>query len=154
MLVGKAHSQAMDSLLLEVSRIWEHSWMSADTLSGFWSSQVAGLIYPAYATCKALDQPASPEKSHWLCYWLVFGGITAVEAFATQRFPGYHHVKLLLLLWLQSRRYQGARRLYVEFLRPLFRKARPKVDAALSRASAWAVHNPAMSICTLLVIQR
>ena len=28
-----------------------------------------------------------------------------MEAFLTQRFPGYYHLKLLLLLWLQSKRY-------------------------------------------------
>ncbi|KAK9917558.1 hypothetical protein WJX75_005753 [Coccomyxa subellipsoidea] len=97
--------------------------------------QVVGLAYPAYATCKALDQPASAEKAHWLCYWLAFGGLTAVEGLVTQRFPGYYHLKFLLLLWLQSRRYQGARRLYTEFVRPLIRKAEPKIDAVLTQAS-------------------
>jgi hypothetical protein len=100
---------------------------------------MAGLVYPAYATCKALDQAATSEKSHWLCYWLAFGGVSALEGVFTQRFPGYYHIKLLLLVWLQSRRYQGARRLYTEFLRPLVRKARPKVDNALSKATAWTV---------------
>lgn len=76
------------------------------TTSLMMCSQVVGLAYPAYATCKALDQPASAEKAHWLCYWLAFGGLTAVEGLVTQRFPGYYHLKFLLLLWLQSRRYQ------------------------------------------------
>ncbi|CAL8464852.1 g4387 [Coccomyxa elongata] len=97
--------------------------------------QVVGLAYPAYATCKALDQPVPTEKSHWLCYWLAFGGLTAVESLVTQRFPGYYHLKFLVLLWLQSRRYQGAKRLYTEFVRPIVRKAEPKFDAVLIQVS-------------------
>lgn len=74
-----------------------------------------------------------------------------LEAVFTQRFPGYYHIKLLLLLWLQCKRYQGARRLYTEFLRPLLRKAQPKVDAVLSKASTLMV---SLSMChAVLVIQ-
>ena len=68
-------------------------------------SIAAGIVYPVYASCKALDGGSAPEKSHWLAYWVAFGGFSAVEAFLAQRFPGYYHLKLLLLLWLQSRRY-------------------------------------------------
>lgn len=102
-------------------------------------SQVVGLAYPAYATCKALDQQVAMEKSHWLCYWLAFGGLTAVEILVTQQFPGYYHLKFLLLLWLQSRRYQGARRLYTEFVRPLVRKLEPRIDPVLTQMSALKV---------------
>ena len=56
-----------------------------------------------------------------------------------QRFPGYHHVKLLLLLWLQSRRYQGAARLFRLLLRPALHQLRPSTEAFLARAAALAV---------------
>ena len=102
-------------------------------------SIAAGMVYPAYASCKALDGGPSTEKSHWLAYWIAFGGVSAVEAFLTQRFPGYYHLKLLLLLWLQSKRYQGAWRLYIEFIRPLYRKLKPKTDAALTQAASVLV---------------
>ena len=102
-------------------------------------SIVAGVGYPAYASCKALDSGSSSEKSHWLAYWLAFGGISAVEACLAQRFPGYYHLKLLLLLWLQSRRYQGAWRLYIEFIRPVYRKLRPQADASLHQAASVMV---------------
>ena len=102
-------------------------------------SIAAGVGYPAYASCKALDSGSSSEKSHWLAYWLAFGGVSAVEACLAQRFPGYYHLKLLLLLWLQSRRYQGAWRLYIEFIRPLYRKLRPQADASLHQAASVMV---------------
>ena len=98
-----------------------------------------GLAYPAYATCKALEATGATERPRWLCYWLCFGGISAVEALAAPSFPGYQHLKLLLLLWLQSRRYQGARRLYVEFLRPLIRQIQPHVDMLLQQLHSLKV---------------
>ncbi len=102
-------------------------------------SMAAGMAYPAYASCKALDSGSSSEKSHWLAYWLAFGGVSALEACMAQRFPGYYHLKLLLLLWLQSRRYQGAWRLYIELIRPLYCKLRPQVDAVLHQAASVMV---------------
>ena len=102
-------------------------------------SVVAGVGYPAYASCKALDSGSSSEKSHWLAYWLAFGGVSAVEACLAQRFPGYSHLKLLLLLWLQSRRYQGAWRLYIEVVRPLYRRLRPQADGSLHQAASVMV---------------
>ena len=58
-----------------------------------------------------------------------------MEALAAPSFPGYHHVKLLLLLWLQSRHYRGAWRLYVGLLRPLVKKLQPHVDGTLQQLS-------------------
>lgn len=112
-------------------------------------SIVAGVGYPAYASCKALDSGSSSEKSHWLAYWLAFGGVSAVEACLAQRFPGYYHFKLLLLLWLQSRRYQGAWRLYIEFIRPLYRKLRAQADASLHKAASVMVRllSPDAHLC-------
>ena len=72
-------------------------------------------------------------------YWCVLACVSAAEAAFVQRFPGYHHVKLLLLLWLQSRRYQGAARLFRLLLRPALHQLRPGTEAFLARAAALAV---------------
>jgi len=69
----------------------------------------------------------------------VLACVSAAEAAFVQRFPGYHHVKLLLLLWLQSRRYQGAARLFRLLLRPALHQLRPSTEAFLARAAALAV---------------
>ena len=65
--------------------------------------------------------------------------VSAAEAAAGQRFPGYHHAKLLLLVWLLSSRYQGAARVYRLLLRPALAKLRPSTEAFLERAGAFAV---------------
>ena len=45
-------------------------------------------------------------------------------------------------------RYQGAWRLYIELVRPLYRKMRPQVDAALNRASSVLVCNILICVST------
>ncbi len=49
-------------------------------------------------------------------------------------------------------RYQGAWRLYIELVRPLYRKVRPQVDAALERASSVLVRQLS-SVCLLIFMQ-
>ena len=46
-------------------------------------------------------------------------------------------------------RHQGAWRLYIELVRPLYRKIRPQVDAALSRASSVLVRPHPLCVCSL-----
>ncbi|KAK9837330.1 hypothetical protein WJX81_006683 [Elliptochloris bilobata] len=103
---------------------------------------IIGLAYPAYASARTLEEPTSLERTarlaYWLRYWSVLACVSTAEAAAGQRFPGYYHAKLLLLLWLQSRRYQGAARLYCLLLRPALDKLRPSTEAFLARASAFA----------------
>ncbi len=77
-------------------------------------------------------------------YWCVLACVSAAEAAFVQRFPGYHHVKLLLLLWLQAKRYQGAARLFRLLLRPALHQLRPSTEAFLARAAALAVR----CVCT------
>lgn len=73
-------------------------------------------------------------------YWCALACVSVIEAAAgPQRFPGYHHAKLLLLLWLQSARYQGAARLYRLLLRPALEKLRPSMETFLAQAAALAV---------------
>ena len=82
-------------------------------------------------------------------YWCALACVSVVEAAAgPQRFPGYHHAKLLLLLWLQSARYQGAARLYRLLLRPALEKLRPSMEAFLARAAALAVRTCTSLTCT------
>lgn len=82
-------------------------------------------------------------------YWCALACVSVIESAAgPQRFPGYHHAKLLLLLWLQSARYQGAARLYRLLLRPALEKLRPSMEAFLARAAALAVRT-CTSFCAL-----
>ncbi|KAK9807260.1 hypothetical protein WJX73_004481 [Symbiochloris irregularis] len=98
-----------------------------------------GVLYPAYATFKAVETTkqdpveANKQLSQWVTYWTIFGGVSVVEGLFSKKPPGYHHVKLLFLLWLQSSSYQGARRLYLNHARPFLLKHEHQADHLLGQ---------------------
>lgn len=96
-----------------------------------------GVVYPAYASFKALESKAPAEEvnqllTQWITYWATLGMLTAAESLTARRFPGYYHLKLAFLLWLQSSSFQGARRLYVGHARPVLLKHERTTDQWLA----------------------
>eukprot|EP00887_Chlorella_sp_A99_P005768 scaffold1.g5768.t1 len=118
----------------------------------------AGVVYPAYASFKAVEALATSEgagqqdlerqrnarwqAAKWLCYWGVYGVLTVAERVLDRALPWvpyYQTIKLAFLLWLQARgphawrevpRYEGAQRL-AALARPWLLKAQPFVDETL-----------------------
>ena len=63
----------------------------------------AGLLYPAYASFKALESPSIDDDKQWLTYWVVYALTTSVETISEKLmswFPGYYTVKTIFLLWM------------------------------------------------------
>ena len=109
-------------------------------------SNATGVLYPVYASLKVLESQEEPDGEgkraklrQWLTYWSVYGVLSVVESFTSDRLPLYYHLKLLLLLWLQSTRYKGAQRLYTEVLQPTLSKYMGKVDGIVARVHFLAV---------------
>lgn len=99
---------------------------------------VAGVAYPAYASFLAVEKlnvrGNGADAGKWLTYWGVFATFSVAERLLEKLLvwvPYYSTLKLALLLWLQLPRYQGASRLYHQFVRPAMRKVYPTVDHLL-----------------------
>ena len=97
-----------------------------------------GVVYPAYASFKAVEvlrvRNEPTQASRWLTYWAIYGTITAIErAFDKVHpwIPYYTVVKLAFLIWLQIPRFSGASRIATEFIYPVLHKAHPHIDNAL-----------------------
>ncbi|CAK4259699.1 unnamed protein product [Aphanomyces euteiches] len=93
-----------------------------------------GVLYPAYASFKALESPADDDDKQWLTYWVVYALTTSVEEAAEtvlQFFPGYYVLKCLFLVWLMLPKTRGAAIIYRSFIRPLLKKYEPLLDAKL-----------------------
>ena len=76
-------------------------------------SAAVGVLYPAYASIKAVEilntRGEPSEAGRWLTYWAVYGSLSAVERLLDKALPWlpyYTTIKLALLLWLQLPRYQ------------------------------------------------
>ncbi|KAK4058937.1 hypothetical protein OIO90_000383 [Microbotryomycetes sp. JL221] len=66
-------------------------------------STVAGAIYPAYASYKAIKTNDVAKLEVWLMFWVVMGIVMSFEStleWIVAWFPFYYEVKTLVILWL------------------------------------------------------
>ncbi|KAI8852443.1 TB2/DP1/HVA22-related protein [Chytridium lagenaria] len=79
-----------------------------------------GIIYPGYASLRAIERPKPDDDERWLTYWSVFGFYSILDQFSERilrYFPLYFTSKVVVLYWLFSR--QGALTVYRSAVRPL-----------------------------------
>eukprot|EP00128_Syssomonas_multiformis_P011815 Colp12_sorted_trinity150504_noHs@7458 len=89
------------------------------------ASRLLGLLYPAYASFKAIKNRNLREYQMWLMYWVVFAFFSAFEFFGDvllSWFPFYYEFKLFFVLWLIMPQTRGAYYLYRQFVHPTFKK--------------------------------
>lgn len=110
---------------------------------------VVGLLYPMYASFKALEdlhQDHDQEEANtWLTYWVTYAAMTLAESVFYRVLvwlPFYHIMRLVFIVWLFLPATRGARWIYRFLLGPLLRRYRPRLDAALVQskeqiAGAW-----------------
>ncbi|GAB4822768.1 hypothetical protein N2152v2_009814 [Parachlorella kessleri] len=107
------------------------------------SCTLAGVIYPAYASFKAVQvltrRRTTEEAEKWLTYWAVYASFSVVERLldkALPWLPWYNTLKFAFILWLQLPRYQarwlGAQRLYRELILPPLAQAYPHIENFLT----------------------
>ncbi|XP_011627756.1 HVA22-like protein k [Amborella trichopoda] len=93
-----------------------------------------GIALPVYSTFKAIENKDQKEQEKWLLYWAVYGSFSLVEAFADKIlywFPLYYHMKFAFLVWLQLPTVEGAKQLYLKYLRPFLLKYQRRLDQIL-----------------------
>lgn len=83
---------------------------------------LAGFLYPAYMSFKALDTVDTADDVQWLTYWVVFATFSIIEqtiGFVTGFIPFYYYLKIAFLVWLYHPQFMGATILYNQAIRPL-----------------------------------
>ncbi|KAF9957127.1 hypothetical protein BGZ65_002240 [Modicella reniformis] len=109
--------------------------MSADACNWLMTnSTVAGSVYPAYASYKAINSRNNARLTAWLMYWTVMGLFTLVE-FVLDTFifwfPFYYEIKLIFVLWMILPQSQGSIYLYQTVVDPYLSKHEHDIDKAL-----------------------
>jgi len=98
---------------------------------------VFGLLYPAYASYKAVKTKNVKEYVKWMMYWIVFALFCALETF-TDVFlswvPFYYEIKIIFVFWLLSPVTKGASFLYRKFVHPQLNKREKEIDEAIAQA--------------------
>ncbi|XP_010911375.1 HVA22-like protein f [Elaeis guineensis] len=78
------------------------------------------LLYPLYASMRAIESPSTLDDQQWLTYWMLYSFITLFELSCwkvLQWFPLWPYMKLVFCLWLVLPIFNGAAYIYENFVR-------------------------------------
>ncbi|XP_052590194.1 receptor expression-enhancing protein 4 isoform X2 [Peromyscus californicus insignis] len=98
---------------------------------------IFGMLYPAYASYKAVKSKNIREYVRWMMYWIVFAIFMATETFTDvfiSWFPFYYEIKMAFVLWLLSPYTKGASLLYRKFVHPSLSRHEKEIDACIVQA--------------------
>ncbi|KAF2315971.1 hypothetical protein P3X46_023276 [Hevea brasiliensis] len=90
-----------------------------DVLAG----PVVSLVYPLYASVRAIETKSPVDDQQWLTYWVLYSMITLFEltfAKVIEWIPIWSYAKLILTCWLVIPYFSGAAYVYEHLVRPLF----------------------------------
>lgn len=90
-----------------------------DVLAG----PVVTLVYPLYASVKAIETKSPVDDQQWLTYWVLYSFITLFEmtfAKVIEWLPFWSYAKLIFNCWLVLPYFNGAAYVYEHFVRPYF----------------------------------
>ncbi|XP_030057858.1 receptor expression-enhancing protein 4 isoform X1 [Microcaecilia unicolor] len=108
------------------------SWMISRILV-----MVFGLLYPAYASYKAMKTKNVREYVRWMMYWIVLALFMTIETFTDvfiPWFPFYYEMKMAFVIWLLSPYTKGASVLYRKFIHPALSRREKEIDAYIVQA--------------------
>ncbi|MQL99829.1 hypothetical protein Taro_032559 [Colocasia esculenta] len=78
------------------------------------------LLYPLYASIRAIETPTTVDDQQWLTYWVLYSLITLFELSCykvLQWFPLWPYMKLLCCMWLVLPCFNGAAYIYENYVR-------------------------------------
>jgi receptor expression-enhancing protein 1/2/3/4 len=97
-----------------------------------------GILYPAYASYKAIRNKSPKDYVKWMMYWVVFSLFLAMETFTdiflAFWFPFYYEIKIIIVLWLMMPATRGSSVLYRKFVHPLLNEHEEELDSYIERA--------------------
>lgn len=89
------------------------------------------LLYPLYASIRAIESPSKVDDEQWLTYWILYSFLTLVEMAAATLFswiPFWYPVKLAFIAWLVLPQFRGASFIYQRLVRAQLIKYRQWLD--------------------------
>ncbi|KAJ4729065.1 HVA22-like protein [Melia azedarach] len=78
------------------------------------------LLYPLYASLRAIESPSTLDDQQWLTYWIIYSFITLFELSCytvLQWVPFWAYVKLIFCAWLVLPMFHGAAYIYDKYIR-------------------------------------
>ncbi|KAL2474034.1 HVA22-like protein f [Forsythia ovata] len=82
------------------------------------------LLYPLYASMRAIESPSTLDDQQWLTYWILYSLTTLFELSCwkvLQWFPFWTYIKLVFCMWLVLPVFNGAAYIYENYVRKYFK---------------------------------
>ncbi|XP_054793314.1 HVA22-like protein f [Prosopis cineraria] len=99
------------------------------------------LLYPLYASIRAIESPSTLDDQQWLTYWVLYSFITLFELSFHKIlawFPLWSVVKLVICMWLVLPMFNGAAYIYENYARKWLKNMQTLgFDAASSSSSKY-----------------
>lgn len=98
-------------------------------------SNLVGLLYPMYASVKAIESKDNSDDTQWLTYWIIYGLFGFFETFIDlilYWIPFFYAIKIAFLVWCMHPTTKGATVLYTSVVRPAFLAHEEKIDSLLN----------------------
>ncbi|XP_064476312.1 receptor expression-enhancing protein 4-like [Ornithodoros turicata] len=103
---------------------------------------IVGALFPAYASCKAVQSRNAREYVHWMMYWIVLASLLTLEPIVDSIFarglPFYNQLKIGVVLWLQSSTSKGASLIFRKAILPQFKRREAEIDVYLDKVKVEA----------------
>lgn len=93
-----------------------------------------GFLFPLYLSFKALKSDDRHDDSYWLTYWVSYVFLNLVEStfgWILSWIPGYHLIKLMLLVVLFHPSINGSKLIFVSVVDPIFSHYEQSIDSKL-----------------------
>ncbi|KAH8958258.1 hypothetical protein BDL97_06G014000 [Sphagnum fallax] len=93
------------------------------------------LLYPLYASIKAIKSPFKEDDQLWLTYWVLYSFVSLLELVAAPIFawiPLWSTIKLAAAAWLVLPQFRGGIIVYEQYVRPYFYSTVQNADAKLT----------------------
>ncbi|ONK56152.1 uncharacterized protein A4U43_C10F4680 [Asparagus officinalis] len=97
------------------------------------------LLYPLYASVRAIESPSKLDDEQWLAYWILYSFLTLMEMVAEPILywiPIWYQLKVAFVAWLVLPQFQGASFMYEKFVREQLKKYGAKMGKNVG------VHSP------------
>ncbi|XP_027096819.1 HVA22-like protein a [Coffea arabica] len=91
---------------------------------------VISLVYPLYASIRAIETKSRADDRQWLTYWVLYSLITLFELTffkVLEWLPIWPYAKLIGICWLVLPQFNGAAYVYEHFIRPFYRNPQVKI---------------------------
>ncbi|XP_058103087.1 HVA22-like protein e [Magnolia sinica] len=106
-----------------------HFWTVINALHSLAGPTVT-LLYPLYASVRAIESPSKLDDEQWLAYWILYSFLTLMEMVAApvlEWIPIWYQMKVVLIAWLVLPQFRGAAFIYERFVREQLRKYNTRV---------------------------